>query len=493
MFSFLRSNTSDADAVLAAIGRSQAVIQFDMSGKILDANALFLGLMGYTLAEVQGRHHSLFVDPAYAKSAEYAEFWQRLNRGEANVARFKRIAKGGREVWIEASYSPVLDSRGKPVKVVKVATDVTAKQNHTADIESQIAAIDKSQAVIAFDLDGTILDANANFLKTMGYTLEEIRGKHHSMFVEPEFVKSPDYAAFWKKLRAGEYQQAQYKRIGKGGRAVWIEASYNPVFDADGKPVKVVKFATDISRQVALFANLKVLIDENFAEVEAAIGSTSREAASASGDAETTSSNVETVASAAEELAASIAEISRSMAQSRTAADGMVDKIAAADHAAQKLTEATDAMTSIAELIQSIAGQINMLALNATIESARAGAAGKGFAVVAGEVKTLAAQVGRATTQIADEIGGVQSASAAVVRTLGEIRGGVSAMREYVGSTASAVEEQSAVTRDMSSSMQSASDAVARIREGVVEITTASQRAETAIARTKQAAEVLRR
>ena len=493
MFSFLRSNTSDADAVLAAIGRSQAVIQFDMSGKILDANALFLGLMGYTLAEVQGRHHSLFVDPAYAKSADYAEFWQRLNRGEANAARFKRIAKGGREVWIEASYSPVLDSRGKPVKVVKVATDVTAKQNHTADIESQIAAIDKSQAVIAFDLDGTILDANANFLKTMGYTLEEIRGKHHSMFVEPEFVKSPDYAAFWKKLRAGEYQQAQCKRIGKGGRAVWIEASYNPVFDADGKPVKVVKFATDISRQVALFANLKVLIDENFAEVEAAIGSTSREAASASGDAETTSSNVETVASAAEELAASIAEISRSMAQSRTAADGMVDKIAAADLAAQKLTEATDAMTSIAELIQSIAGQINMLALNATIESARAGAAGKGFAVVAGEVKTLAAQVGRATTQIADEIGGVQSASAAVVRTLGEIRGGVSAMREYVGSTASAVEEQSAVTRDMSSSMQSASDAVARIREGVVEITTASQRAETAIARTKEAAEVLRR
>lgn len=493
MFSFLRSKTSDAEAVLAAISRSQAVIQFDLSGKILDANDTFLALMGYTLDEIRGKSHSLFVDPKDARSPEYAEFWKRLNRGEASVSRFKRLGKGGREVWIEAAYTPVLDARGKPVKVVKVATDVTARRNHTADLESQIAAIHKSQAVIAFDLDGVILDANPNFLETMGYTLDEIKGKHHRIFVDADYAKSPDYVEFWKRLRAGQFQQAQYKRIGKGGRVVWIEASYNPILDAAGHPVKVIKFATDVTRQIELLANLKVLIDENFAEVETAIGNTSRQASAASGDAETTSANVETVASAAEELAASIAEISRSMAQSRSAADGMVDKIAAADSASKRLTDATDAMTSIAELIQSIAAQINMLALNATIESARAGAAGKGFAVVAGEVKTLAAQVGRATEQISGEIGGVQSASAAVARALDDIRGGVSAMREYVGSTASAVEEQSAVTRDMSSSMQSASDAVTRIREGVGEISAASTRAEQAIARTKEAARVLQR
>lgn len=491
MFSFLRSKRSDADAVLAAISRSQAVIQFDLSGKILDANDAFLGLMGYTLAEIAGKPHSLFVDSDYARSAEYVEFWKRLNRGEAIASRFKRLGKGGREVWIEAAYTPVLDARGKPVKVVKIATDVTARRNHTADLESQIAALHKSQAVISFALDGTILDANPNFLKTMGYTLEEIKGKHHRIFVSPDQVASADYAKFWERLRAGQYQQAQYKRIGKGGREVWIEASYNPVLDADGKPVKVVKFATDVTRQVALLSDLKRLIDKNFAEVEAAIARTGGQAEAAGADAETTTGNVDMIAAAAEELAASIAEISRSMAQSRSAADGMGDRLAAADAASRRLADTTGAMTGIVALIQSIAAQINMLALNATIESARAGAAGKGFAVVANEVKTLAGQAANATDQITREIGGVQAASDEVERALDQIRGSVGEMREYVGSTAAAVEEQSTVTRDMSSNMQTASDAVARIRRGIDEISAASATAGQAIAETKTAAQVL--
>ncbi len=493
MFSRFRSITSDADAIVAAISRSQAVIHFDMKGTVLHANENFLALMGFSLAEIQGKNHSLFVDPADVNAPEYAAFWRSLNQGQPAVAQFKRIAKGGRVVWIEASYNPILNAQGVPVKVVKIATDVTAEKAHAADLEGQIAAIHKSQAVIEFDLDGIVIDANENFLKALGYRLDEIKGKHHRTFVEPAFAKSAEYADFWKRLRAGEYQQAQYKRIGKGGREVWIEASYNPILDADGKPVKVVKFATDITAQMALLANLKVLIDKNFAEVETAIQRTAHQSSDASLAAEETASNVQTVAAAAEELAASVSEISRAMSKSREAADAAADKVAAADAASQKLSAAAGAMSSIVEMIQTIAGQINLLALNATIESARAGAAGKGFAVVANEVKNLAGQAAKATDEITTEIGRMQATSAEVARTLGAIRDGIEAMRDYVGSTAAAVEEQSVVTRDMSANMQNASAAVAQISRGITEISSASIQAENAVAQTKEAAQILQR
>ncbi len=492
LFSF-GSGQPDAEAVLAAISRSQAVIQFDVNGTILDANANFLAAMGYALDEIKGKHHSMFVEPGYAKSAEYAAFWEDLRHGKAQVAQFKRLGKGGREVWIEASYNPILDGKGKPVRVVKYATDVSAEKSRFADLAGQVQAIGKSQAVISFALDGTVLDANENFLAAMGYALDEIKGKHHSMFVESGYAKSPEYVRFWEKLRAGEYQSAQYKRIGKGGREVWIEASYNPILDLNGRPVKVVKYATDITKQVELLSNLKVLIDQNFTEVESAIDRTRSQAENAAHDAEATSSNVETVASASEELAASIAEISRSMSQSRMAADDMVDKLSTADVASQRLTQAAGAMTSIVEMIQSIAGKINLLALNATIESARAGDAGKGFAVVANEVKNLANQAARATEQITREIGGVQNASTEVVRVIEDIRNGIAAMRDYVAATAAAVEEQSAVTRDMSCNMQEASTSVTRINSGIAEISAASSQAGHAIAQTKEAAGVLQR
>jgi len=491
-FSF-RSNASDAEAVLAAIDRTQAIIQFDMNGDILDANENFLKAMGYTLGEIKGKHHSMFVDPAYAKSAEYAAFWEELRCGKAHVAQFKRLGKGGREVWIEASYNPVLDAKGRPVKVIKYATDVSEEKARFTDLFGQVEAVGKSQAVISFTLDGTILDANENFLKAMGYTLDEIKGKHHRMFVEPDYAASSEYARFWERLRAGEYQKAQYKRLGKGGREVWIEGSYNPILDPNGKPVKVVKYATDITKQIELLSNLKILIDRNFVEVESAIDRTRSQAENAARDAEATSTNVETVASASEELAASIAEISRSMSQSRMAADSMVDKLASADAASQRLTEAAGAMSSIVELIQTIAGQINLLALNATIESARAGDAGKGFAVVANEVKNLANQAARATEQITGEIGGVQEASSEVVRVIEDIRNGIASVRDYVAATAAAVEEQSAVTRDMSSNMQEASTAVVRINGGIADISAASTQAGHAIAQTKEAAGVLQR
>lgn len=493
LFSTFRSKKNDAEAILAAIDKSQAIIHFSMDGKILTANAKFLGAMGYSLGEIQGKHHGMFVPSEDRDSADYKAFWAALNRGEAQAAQFKRIGKNGKEVWIEASYNPVLDGNGKPVKVVKVATDVTAEKTRFADLSGQIDAIQRSQAVIEFALDGTILTANANFLNALGYTLDEVKGKHHRIFVDAAFAKSAEYQDFWKRLRNGEFQQAQYRRIGKNGKEIWIEASYNPIFDLNGKPVKVVKYATDVTEQIRLLTNLKVLIDQNFGEVEQAILRTTNQASVASDAAETTSTNVGTMASASEELAASIAEISRTMSQSRTAADSAVDKVHAADVAAKRLADAAGAMGSVVELIQSIAAQINMLALNATIESARAGAAGKGFAVVANEVKQLATQAARATDQISGEITHMQTATTDVTRALDAIREGIETMRDYVVSTSSAVEEQSAVTRDISSNMQTASSAVARITRGITEISSASTQAESAISQTKEAAKVLQR
>jgi len=233
--------------IVEAISRSQAVIEFKLDGTILQANQNFLSVMGYTLAEIVGKHHSIFADPAYANSPDYRTFWDRLNRGEFVADKFKRIGKGGKEVWIQASYNPILDTNGKPVKVVKFATDITAAETARNEQNAKIDAIGRAQAVIEFKLDGTILHANENFLSVMGYSLGEIVGKHHSMFAEMAYANSPDYRAFWDRLNRGEFVADKFKRIGKGGKEVWIQASYNPLLDLNGKPFKVVKFATDIT------------------------------------------------------------------------------------------------------------------------------------------------------------------------------------------------------------------------------------------------------
>jgi len=239
--------TADMRARLAAIDKVQATIEFSLDGKILNANQNFLATVGYTLPEIQGQHHSMFVEPAERASAEYRAFWDKLGRGEFDAGQYKRIGRGGKEVWIQASYNPVFDAAGKPLKVVKYATEITAARLQAADFEGQLLAVSKAQAVIEFKLDGTILTANDNFLKTLGYTLDEVRGKHHSMFAEPGYAQSPEYRHFWDKLGRGEYDAGQYKRLGRGGKEVWIQASYNPILDMNGKPFKVVKYATDIT------------------------------------------------------------------------------------------------------------------------------------------------------------------------------------------------------------------------------------------------------
>jgi len=240
---------TDMRGQVDAIKRSQAVIEFNMDGTIITANDNFLGVLGYQLYEVEGKHHRMFVDAATAESAEYRAFWEKLNRGEYVAGEFKRIGKGGKEVWIMASYNAILDGNGNPFKVVKYATDVTEQKLATANFVGQIDAIGKAQAVIEFNMDGTIITANDNFLNVMGYSLGEVQGKHHSIFAEPEFAASEEYKDFWAKLNRGEFEAKEYKRLGKGGREVWIRASYNPILDLNGNPYKVVKFATDITAQ----------------------------------------------------------------------------------------------------------------------------------------------------------------------------------------------------------------------------------------------------
>ena len=359
------------------------------------------------------------------------------------------------------------------------------------DYAGKIAAIHKSQAVIEFKTDGTILDANANFLKTMGYTLDEIRGKQHAMFVEPDYRNSREYADFWERLRKGEYQAAQYKRVGKGGKVVWIEGAYNPIIDPNGKVLKIVKFATDITAQVGLLGDLKMLIDQNFGEIDGAIAQSASEAHAAVAAANETLSNVQTVAAGAEELAASIGEISESMAKSRSSADQAFEQAVTVGQSTGKLTSAAQAMNGIVDLIRNIAGQINLLALNATIEAARAGEAGKGFAVVASEVKNLANQSAQATEQISREIDGIQGTSIEVAGSVDTIRNAIGTVREYVTATASAVEEQNAVTRSMSANMQSASAAVSTVSASIGGISSAVTQVGQAVAKTKQAAKVL--
>ena len=422
---------------IAAIDRAQAMIEFNLDGTIVTANENFLRAMGYTLAEIQGKHHSMFVEQAERDSAAYREFWAALNRGEYQAKEYKRIGKGGREVWILASYNPILDERGKPFGVVKFATDVTAQKLKTADSAGQLAAIGKSQAVIEFNLDGTIIDANDNFLRVLGYSLSEIKGRHHGIFVAPSERDGAAYREFWAALNRGEYQAGEYKRIGKGGREVYIQASYNPILDLNGKPFKVVKYASDVTRQVLVrMGNERVR------------------------------NMMETVAAGAEELNASVREISEAMVKSKETAFGAVERVASADSQAKRLSDAAQAMSGIAQMIGDITGQINLLALNATIESARAGEAGRGFAVVASEVKNLANQAKQATDKIGAEIGSLNGISGDVVGALNEIKKAIQDVSEYVTSTAAAVEEQSTVTSEMSSNMQRAAAEASAIAAG---------------------------
>jgi methyl-accepting chemotaxis protein len=485
---------SRGDALMAAIDRTLGRVEFDLSGTITDANAVFLDLMGYTLAEVRGQPHSLFMPEADRRSPDYAAFWERLRAGHHEARQFARVAKSGRTVWIQASYSPVLDRRGKPVKIVKFATDITEERARTAMHAGQIAALNRSQAVICFTLDGTITDANANFLSTMGYTLDEVRGQHHRMFMPPAEAASADYAAFWRALGEGRNQAGEFRRIGKGGRAVWIFGAYNPILDAGGKPCAVVKFATDVTGQVEdreRRAEGQRAIDADIAAIRESMTRVVRQADDTSGVSIQTAHNVQAVAAGSEEFAASIEELSRHALLAKASVDKVVARAEEAGAIVVGLTGAADRIGAAVNLIRSIADQTNLLALNATIEAARAGSAGKGFAVVAAEVKALASQSARATEEIGTQIAAVQAETGRAVAAIDGIGATIEQLSEISLSVSSAVTEQAAVTRDMTENMQSAARSVEVVRAAMSEIAASANHVDASVRKVSEAARAL--
>ncbi|KMO40488.1 histidine kinase [Methylobacterium variabile] len=489
--SLLHSNRA---ALLAAVDRSQGRIEFDLTGTILDANACFLDVIGYTLDEIRGRHHSMLVPPAEREGADYTAFWENLRQGRFEAREFRRIGKGGRVVWIQATYNPVLDRRGQPVRIVKLASDITARKERDAYNEGQIAALDRSQAVVHFTPDGRITEANPNFLAVMGYTRDEVVGRHHSLFVPEAERGSAEYAAFWQGLAAGGYRAGEFHRVAKGGRDVWIFGAYNPVLDAEGKPCAVVKFATDITQRVLdreRRAAGQRAIEADIAAITVAVSEVSGQARATTEQTVQTSGNVEAVAAGTEEFAASIAELGRHASEARQASDEAVRKAQDAGSIVASLTQAADRIGEAVSLIRSIADQTNLLALNATIEAARAGAAGKGFAVVAAEVKALAGQSARATQEIGTQINAVQGATSEAVTAIEAIVAAIGYVSEISVGVSSAITQQAAVTRDMSVNMQDAAHSVASMRRSMERITGSAGEVDASIRKVAQAARAL--
>ncbi|MEY2684956.1 MAG: methyl-accepting chemotaxis transducer/sensory box protein, partial [Pseudomonadota bacterium] len=426
-----KRRNAEFEGKMKSVDRVQAIIEFDTRGRVLHANENFLATFGYKLEEVVGEHHRMFCDPVYGRSADYVAFWDRLGRGEFETGEFRRLDKNGRDVWIQASYNPILDDEGRPYKVVKFATDVTTNRLRNSEFEGTTSAISRSQAVIEFDMQGNILKANNNFLRTLGYTSDEIAGQHHKIFCDPELVKSTEYRNFWADLGEGQYKSGRYRRIGKHDVEVWIQATYNPILNLKGEPYKVVKFASDVTEQV----KREQLIRDKVTSITQVL--------------DELSTSIDSIAKGSER-STQLAQETHGQASSGNAllnqSKAAIDEIAKANHA----------VNEIINTITDIASQTNLLAFNAAIEAARAGEHGLGFSVVADEVRKLAEKSTQSVREIARTIDQTsvrvqegQHLSAQVAAAFNQILKAIENTSQSIGMIHAATQEQSAATRNV--------------------------------------------
>jgi len=528
---------ADSRGKIAAIGKSQTVAEFAMDGTVLDANENFQRVMGYSLAEIKGQRHTMFVDSA-SQGGEYRSLWEKMARGEFDGGQYKRIAKGGREIWVQASYNPIVDLSGKPFKVVEYATDITEQKLRNADFEGQLAAIGKAQAVIEFDLDGTVRSVNDNFARVMGYSGSEVRGKHHSMCCDPTYSGSAEYRAFWAKLGRGEADSGRYKRFAKGGREVWLQASYNPILDTNGRPFKVVKYATDVTEQMIAAQQLELTVKQTQITVKAAtdgdltariplngktgdlealckgvnsmLDSTAElvkrvklAAAEVQSGAQEISKGNMNLSQRTEEQASSLEETASSMEEMTSTVKATADNagqanqlamaarqqaekggavVSSAVNAMSGINAASKKIADIIGVIDEIAFQTNLLALNAAVEAARAGEQGRGFAVVATEVRNLAGRSATAAKEIKaliqDSVAKVDEGSKLVDesgRTLDEIVNAVKKVTDIVAEIAAASREQSSGIEQVNRAVMQMDQATQQNAALVEEASAASQ------------------
>lgn len=396
-----------------SLDRSMAIIELSPQGEILEANANFCGLVGYGIEELKQQRHALLCDSTYATSADYRAFWQRLQAGEFYQGRVPRLHKNGRMVWLEATYNPVINAIGKVERVIKFAVDVTANVEESARTVAMLNAIERSTAVIEFDPSGHVLRANDNFLHVMAYRSDQVVGQHHRKFCSSATTSDPAYAVFWDRLAHGEFVSGQFQRVDSQGREIWLEASYNPVFSPDGKILKVVKFATNITARVLAHREQKESTD------------------------------------AAYQVALETRDISQDgQAIIQETVAKMADIATDVGNAAKQVTalgEQSKQITSIVNTIREIADQTNLLALNAAIEAARAGESGRGFAVVADEVRKLAERTSQSTSEISAMINDIQTKTANVTSSM---KKGIDEVNSGVGLSNRAMEAMERIRND---------------------------------------------